>query len=494
MISGRQVLASIDQTLNNARSKVDNVEKEIEAINSKLQDDQKSLTEDFRQLARVRLGMLADNGLTQHIDEVEKQVIYLLDLRTQALEKLSRGIKDAEKTLLEMDINRQQQLENLESAAAIVDAAEAETQKKLDVNTGYEQQREQTRAAERKAQHAAEKATRSDEERQTKGLSYQRDVLFMYLWQRQYGLPEYRYNTLTRWLDGKVARLIGFADARANYSRLNEIPERLQEHATTLEAAALSEYETLKILDTQARETDGIPALESRLADEQASLDSIDKSIEQLSSNMQALTEDRVKYATGDDEYSIKALNYLSAEYQRDDLMELRREAMSTPFPDDDLIISRLMEKESHQKQLESSIQGMREIIQQNQKQKNEIEALRTDFKRSKLDRPGSQFSDKAMITMMLSQLINGMMDRQTVWNVLQEQQHYQPQHSDTTFGSGGYGRGTVWNGGLGDIAREIGRGMRGGFGSGMGRGGFGGSSGGGRSSGGGGFRTGGGF
>jgi hypothetical protein len=95
----------------------------------------------------------------------------------------------------------------------------------------------------------------------------------------------------------------------------------------------------------------------------------------------------------------------------------------------------------------------------------------------------------------MIANFVNGVLDRRTLWRVLEEQQRYQPQHSDPRFGSGGFGRGTVWGGGLGDILGELERG-----GLGRGRGGFGGGwggglGGGGRPGGGGGaFRTGGGF
>lgn len=40
----------------------------------------------------------------------------------------------------------------------------------------------------------------------------------------------------------------------------------------------------------------------------------------------------------------------------------------------------------------------------------------------------------------MLANLLNGLLDRQTLWKVLQEQQRYRPQRSDPTFGSGGFG------------------------------------------------------
>jgi hypothetical protein len=84
---------------------------------------------------------------------------------------------------------------------------------------------------------------------------------------------------------------------------------------------------------------------------------------------------------------------------------------------------------------------------------------------------------------MMLGQFLNGMLDRRNLWRILQEQQRYRPQHSDPTFGSGGFGRGTVWGGGIGDLGGlgDIFGGRRGGGG------GFGGG-------GGGGFHTGGGF
>jgi chromosome segregation ATPase len=493
MITGRQVLASVDQALNEAHGKVNNVEDQIEAINRKLRDDQTARTENYRELARIRLGILADHGIVQHLDDVEKQVIALLSERQQALESLLKQIKDLENMLKAIEVERQQQAEQLEAAAAAIDSAEARTQKRLDAEPAYQEQRAITEDAERKAQHAREKSVRSDEERQNKGHAYQQDVLFMYLWDRHYGLPEYKANPLVRWLDGKVARLIGFADARANYSRLNEIPERLHEHAESLEKVAIEEFEALRALDTSARETDGIPALEQKMDDEQAILDSIDQRIDQARQNLQSLTSQKAKFATSDDEYSNKAIHYLANEYQRDDLMELRRDAMMTPLPDDDIIVSRLMTNETNQRELEASISGLREMIKQNQTKLNELEELRRDFKRNRFDHPGSTFSDKAMILMMLGQLMNGMMDRRTFWKVLKQQQHYRPQYSDPTFGSGGFGRGTVWNGGLGGLGGVLGGVLGGG---GRRRGGFGGGLGGGSSSrgGGGGFRTGGGF
>jgi hypothetical protein len=268
---------------------------------------------------------------------------------------------------------------------------------------------------------------------------------------------------------------------------LNEIPERLREHAASLQAAAGSELAALKALDEAARVADGIPALDAQLVEAQAELEAIDRRIEQAQSDLQDLEVRRVFFAAGQDEYSGKALALVASELQRDDLMELHREALATPFPEDDLIVARLLEREDERRRLDGLLQALRESLARNRQRLEEVETLRTDFKRHSYDRADSQFGDEAMIAMMLGQFLSGVLDRRNLWRVMQEQQRYRPERSDPGFGSGGFGRGTVWGGGLGD-ARRPGD-IFGGLGRGSGGGGPGNR---GRSSGG--FRTGGGF
>src|SRR5690606_13717072 len=101
----------------------------------------------------------------------------------------------------------------------------------------------------------------------------------MYLWRRRYGTSEYVGGGLTRWLDGKVARLIGYADARANYARLSELPVRLREHAERVGARADEELARLAELDEQGRAAAGVPALEQEHDDLAAQVAEVDEEI-----------------------------------------------------------------------------------------------------------------------------------------------------------------------------------------------------------------------
>lgn len=480
MISGRQVLTSIDQSINEAHDKISDIEGRIQSITQELAAQQQASGQDYRALAKVRLDQLVDDEITRHLDQAERQVVALFAQREEALAALQAEILNASEDLKSLAADRLVQAERVDEAATVVDSAEAKTQARLDQDAGYCQQRDAAEALARKVLHAAEKASRSEAEMEHKGASYRNDPLFMYLWTRNYGLPAYEASGLVRWLDAKVARLIGYSDARANFTRLNEIPVHLRQHADGISALAEIEFANLKHLDEAAREADGMLPLVGALDDAQIRLDDIDATIEQREINHKVLLNKRSTFATGDDKHTQQAIAFLAAESKRDDLTELRHDALNTPFPDDDLIVSRMLEREHQRVDLEATVDGFKRAIQQQQQRLSEFESLRVDFKRQRYDRAGSMFKDNSIIGMMIGQFLSGMLDKGMLWKVLQEQQRYQPRRSNPDFGSGGFGRGSVWNGGIGDVLDGM---VRGGFPRGGGGGGRGG-----------GFRTGGGF
>ena len=486
MISGRSALGFIDESLGKERSGIDTAERQIAEVSRQLLEQQQARIADYRELARLRVDMMAAGSMISSIDAVGKQVAAALEVRKSAEAALDDRIIAMQDERAALEVERESRRQALEQAAETLDIAEAATQARLDADPGYMAQEQRVREAERIAMHADDKARHSEQEKDEKGQSYRDDALFMYLWERHYGTPQYRAWPLTRWLDNRVAHLVGFADARANYARLQEIPLRLREHAEQKKRAAEAAFEELRELDEQARRADGIIELEAIRDKEQASLDEIDGRIEEAAGRYEQLLEQKDDFAAGEDEGYRKAVDYVTSELRRDDMRELRRDAMATPFPDDDLIVNRLFEGEQQVEQLEDSLRELKNALRQQHKKLQQLESLRSDFRRRRYDQAGYSFSDGSLIAAMLNSFINGRLDLDSLWRVLEQQQRYRPQRTDPTFGSGGFGRGTVWGG------------RRGGFGGGLGRGGLGrGSILGGRRGGiggGGGFRTGGGF
>jgi hypothetical protein len=491
MISGRNTLGFIDDSLNSERSSVDAAEQRIAEVSKQLLEQQQAHIQDYRELARLRVDMMAMGNMTASINVVAKQVAAALEARKSVKAELDVRITKLQDERAALEVERESRHEVLEKAAEAMDVAEAATQARLDVDSGYLAQEQHVQEAQRIAMHAGDKATHSEQEQDEKGQSYRDDTLFMYLWERHYGTPQYRAWPVTRWLDSRVAHLVGFADARANYARLQEIPLRLREHADQKKQAAEAAFKVLRELDEAARRKDGIIELEAARDMEQGALEAIDTRMEEAGERYKQLLERKDDFAAGEDDGYRKAVDYVTSELRRDDVRELRRDAMATPFPDDDLVVNRLFEREQDVQELETSLNVLKGALRKQHKKLQELESLRSDFRGRRYDQAGYSFSDGALIAAMLSNFINGRLDRDSLWRVLEQQQRYRPQRTDPTFGSGGFGRGTVWGGRRGGLGDVLGGGLsRGGFGRGTslgrGRGGFG--------SGGGGFRTGGGF
>src|SRR5690606_16754243 len=76
------------------------------------------------------------------------------------------------------------------------------------------------------AEESLRKTLQAETDREEKGRPYRDDPLFMYLWERRYGTGTYRANNLVTYLDGLVAGLVRYRDARPNFAMLNDIPLR----------------------------------------------------------------------------------------------------------------------------------------------------------------------------------------------------------------------------------------------------------------------------
>ena len=192
MISGRNAFAFIEDSLNNERNSIDTAERRIAEVGSQLLKIQGTRVADYRELARLRVDMMARGNMITSIDVVSRQVAAALEARKTVEARLNTRIDALQSERAALEVERENQRKKLEKAAEALDVAEAATQARLDADPDYLAQEERVREAERIAMHAEEKAAQSEQEMDEKGQSYTDDALFMYLWGRHYGTPQYR--------------------------------------------------------------------------------------------------------------------------------------------------------------------------------------------------------------------------------------------------------------------------------------------------------------
>lgn len=483
MSSGRQVLGLVQRSLAEAQSRTADLDARVGEAQVRLVKLDGDRARELQALARWRVAQLsAPEGLVARLVDAEAQARALLDRREAQATTLQAQLAAAGAAAAELAAERAVAEDALEEAADALGAAEAATQTRLAADPAFLAQRDAVRDSERVAVHADEKATASESELESKGRAYRDDPLFDYLWRRGYGTTAYRAGSLVRWLDGKVARLVGYAGARPNYARLLDLPVRLRAHADRVGAEADAALVALRRLEEDARGADGIPALVDAHARAEARVVEIDGRLEAAAAERRAALEAYETLVAGEDPNTREAVAFLASEFGREDLQALRRAALATPMPEDDAIVARLLDLERERSAAAAAARELKEVAARDRARATDLEELRRRFTGQGFDRPGTSFADPSLIGTLLVQLLNGAVTRDALWRILEQQRRYAPPRSDPTFGSGGFGRGTPWGGGASFPS--------GGFG-GTGRAGGGGFKPGG-SVGGGGFRTGG--
>jgi chromosome segregation ATPase len=448
MTSGRQALGTIQSAIAQEQKRTRELEQRLAETSQRLAELDVGRGEALEALARLRLEHLEHAGSAERVAAADARVLSMLERRRAQIEALQASLERVDREIEEQRAERERRADHLEEVDAELDEAEASTQARLDADPVYREVREQTQAAVRIAQHAADSAARSEREREHKQRAYHGDPLFMYLWRRRYGTREARSGRLTRWLDRRVAHHIGYEAAAVNYARLQELPLRLREHADAVEAQAEEALAALARLDEAAREADGVTAIE-RTRDEAAeALSGVDERLEGLGRELATGLEELERVARGEDEAYREALAFLASELGRDDVEALRQQALATPFPEDDVLVAQLLDLERDRQTAEASLHELQETTARSRERLRELEQLRIDYTRQRMDQPGTTFADGALVMTMLGQFLQGAMTRQALWRILEQQRRVAPQRSDPTFGSGGFGRGSPWTSG----------------------------------------------
>src|SRR4051794_11735331 len=263
MISGRQALAQIEQTIEKARQQEAQWEQTYAAATEEVGRLRIQRTEGFRELARLKLDTITQGKVVEHLDAAERQAVSLLNSRQEALRQLTERRRQAEERVRQAEAERQAGTDTLERAVAEVDAIRKNVEAKITINAEWISARARIDEVTGQAQQAEKKAVQAETDREEKRRPYEEDPLFMYLWRRKFGTSAYRVNPFSRYMDRLVARVVDYDKARANYALLNEIPERLRDHARRIIDELRQERERLRILERNALAAAGIEAAEA---------------------------------------------------------------------------------------------------------------------------------------------------------------------------------------------------------------------------------------
>jgi hypothetical protein len=411
MISGRQALATIEDAVSRARADERRLDTALKAAADEAARLRTERAAAFRELARVKLDALQKDGVVGELDAAERRALDLLASRRQSFDALTARRHAAEEAVRAAEAERHARAEALEQAIEALGDLRRSIEAKIHQSPEWSAQRARIDRAAHIAEEAEKKAAQAEADREEKRKPYEADPLFMYLWRRRFGTAEYRAGNFVRYIDRKVARLVRYDKARANYVMLNEIPQRLREHAARVKADIATERVQLAAVERAEMEKGGGGAMAARAAEAKTALVEAERRLAEAKKALANLDREHDRIAAGDgDDAAREAVELLASADSRQDLQELYREAARTPTTKDEAIVRRIEETEVAIGKAEQEIGAIRKEMRTIAQRRAEIERERDEFRSRGYDNPWGSFGNEQILGQVLGGILGGML------------------------------------------------------------------------------------
>jgi chromosome segregation ATPase len=422
MISGYQALQSIEE----AYAKVRNDEMRLDtALRSASEEAARLRQERLAQLhalAQLKFGLIERGELIQELDAAEQRAKELLDRIRRDIDEADRRRQEAASALKTAEATKSARARDYEDAVAELRAFEEQATPAIAADPNWSTLNGRVEALSQILEEAEKKAGQAEADRQQKKTPYEQDPLFMYLWRRKFGSSDYRAAPFVRYFDDMIARLIRFQPARANYSMLNQIPDRLREHAGRVRAEFESARGRLAALRQERLLAAGAGPAQERVSETKTTMDASEAERARASQTFESYARAYDSLVGRDNRGAYAEVIQLMAENDsRDAIVTLYKEAARTKTDADRAIVEKIDQLTRAIGGADSEISQLRARIQEVAARRVEIQEAHNDFRRRRYDYPGTTFGNDAAINDVLGGLLDGLVKGAVLGQVLQQ-------------------------------------------------------------------------
>ncbi len=487
MISGRDALHQIDAAIKRARNNVAVTSDSGEEESRRLLNIRRQEAGIYTKISDIRLRSLgAHEKGVDALGHVDNKATTLIDQHDTHIEKLEELRNQAGDQLEQSEDNRRAAEENLINAITKHEAASEQTREELEKDPGYQTRAEALEKANAIVDHAASKREVAAADRAKKGKPYEDDPLFRYLHDRKFATNDYKAGPITTMLDRWVAKLIRYRDARLNYERLLNLPERLSEHVLVVEEKAATIADDIEAYERAALEKNGVTKLRDKASTCREDVDRLDTEIIKAEAAYHDASK-KVEEASSGEKGPLKEARALLTQVMEErSIPDLKILAAETLTPEDDALVEDLAELRLERFALEDETTASKRRLDNHQRTLTQLEKLRRRFKQARYDSHRSEFKNADLINLLLTDFVRGSLGATEIWRKIERGHRLRRRDWQDDFGGddwrGGFGlpeyhgrgqtRGTNW-GRIGrdisrEIERELGRSLGGALGGGI--------------------------
>jgi len=424
-LSGPEALHSLDEALRDIRREEDEIAKRLARSAELVTKIRETEGELLRQLAAVRLDPASQAQMVGELSQAEAKAREMLKRHAGELAAAEKQLKDIDKSIADQSAEREQLVKQAGGFQAELKALADKISAEVSKDPNYAQKRKAAEDLRRVAEESMRKTLQAETDREQKGRPYRDDPLFMYLWESSYGTRNYRANNLIRWLDGIVAGLVGYPEARPNFAMLNEIPLRLREHAERQAQIAASAQDEVIALEKAAIDAGGGRPVREGLEQAEARIAEIDAAIVGLEDQRDDIAKTQRDLAQGSDPAFAGAIGALAEALGREDIRTLLADARETHTAQDDTIVKQIDDARQRAQEEENETRDQKARLKTLAARRRELEDIQYEFKKSGFDNPRSTFREDNLVGDVLNDFLRGGISAASYWEQWRRSQNW---------------------------------------------------------------------
>jgi len=472
MLTGRDALFSIEQAIGRARADESQLDAALRSAIDEAARLRQEEAEGFRALARVKLGALTSERVIGDLDATERRALELLEDHRRQLEDLSQRRDATQGDLDEAEQDKHGRDQGLADALEALEEQRHRSAERVRSDADWKAAQAALAEVNAVAENADKKASLAEADLATKRKPYEDDPLFMYLWNKKHGQAEDASSSPVKFFDRKVARLIGYGDARANFAMLQEIPARLREHAKNKLRDVDAASQRVAAIERRALVADGIEGLEARVAAAEQAAKAAGDTVLKITADLEQIERKRHELLDADQDTAYgRAVGLLAEALAREDLRRLHEEAQRTRTQDDDQIVSSISAARAALQKADGEVGQIRTQIREMALRRSELEGARDRARSVGYDDPRGTFQGlgQEVIGDVIGAILRGASRGGDLDRILRDSYRLPRPRSDPDFGRPrgapawpnpwGRGHATTWGGSLGRARDDAARG-----------------------------------
>jgi hypothetical protein len=422
MITGFEALQSIEEAYGKARGDEMRLDAALRSASGEAARLRQERLRQLNALAQLKFGLIKSGDLIKDLDAAENQARELLDRIEREISEAAERRQGAIESLQKAQAEKTRKAADYDATVAELRGFEDEAAPQISADSAWSTLNGRVEEIGKILEEAEKKAAQAESDRQRKRTPYEHDRLFIYLWERKFGTSEYKSGFFVRYFDELVARLIGYRVARANYFMLNQIPDRLREHAGRVR----SEFETQKQQLSKLRQEKllkaGAGPLQEKAVNAKAALDAAEAAFGEASQRFETADKAYGALIGRDNEGAFdEAIRAMADNDSRDEIVTLYREAARTKTDEDRAIVVNIDRLTLTIGKADGEVARLREQIREVAARRAELQAAHDDFRRRRYDYPGATFGNEATINDVLGGILDGMVRGAVLGQVLQQ-------------------------------------------------------------------------